>query len=115
DKDAPTVQLSISNGVLAAKATQEVFNEISSREMERINVFHDILRNWVFIAVLSSTVIFREMIIEFMGSFANTTPLNCNRWLCSVLIGVFSMPVAMLVQKLPVSLNQQVESKLKSE
>ena len=50
----------------------QVFNEVSSREMERINVFKGILDNNVFVAVLGSTVIFQIIIVQFLGDFANT-------------------------------------------
>ncbi|XP_057852150.1 calcium-transporting ATPase 10, plasma membrane-type [Cryptomeria japonica] len=113
--DGPNEDLVLNTLIFNSFVFCQVFNEISSREMEKLNVFHDILRNWVFIAVLSSTVVFQVIIIEFLGSLANTTPLSWNQWLGSILIGLFSMPVAMLVKKIPVSLNRQVESKLKFE
>ncbi|MGK3814024.1 cation-translocating P-type ATPase C-terminal domain-containing protein, partial [Enterococcus faecium] len=52
----------------------QVFNEISSREMEKIDVFKGILDNYVFVVVLSCTAFFQIIIIEYLGAFANTTP-----------------------------------------
>ncbi|KAJ8765757.1 hypothetical protein K2173_014879 [Erythroxylum novogranatense] len=72
----------------------QVFNEISSREMERINVFKGILDNNVFIAVLSCTTIFQFVIVEFLGTFANTTPLTLSQWLVSIFIGFLGMPIS---------------------
>lgn len=72
----------------------QVFNEISSREMEKINVFEGILNNYVFVAVLTSTVIFQIIIIECLGTFANTTPLTLTQWFVSVMFGFLGMPVA---------------------
>ena len=40
----------------------QVFNEVSSREMERINVFKGILNNNVFVAVLGSTEVAAEVL-----------------------------------------------------
>ena len=54
----------------------QVFNEISSREMEEIDVFKGILDNYVFVVVIGATVFFQIIIIEFLGTFASTTPLT---------------------------------------
>ncbi|XP_024971084.1 calcium-transporting ATPase 1-like isoform X3 [Cynara cardunculus var. scolymus] len=80
----------------------QVFNEISSREMEKIDVFKGILKNYVFLAVLTCTVIFQIIIIEFLGTFANTSPLSLPQWFASVTIGFISMPIAAAVKMIPV-------------
>ncbi|TKW11047.1 hypothetical protein SEVIR_6G208500v4 [Setaria viridis] len=80
----------------------QVFNEVSSREMERINVFEGILDNNVFAAVLGSTVVFQFIIIQFLGSFANTTPLTFTQWITSIFIGFIGMPIAAAVKMVPV-------------
>ncbi|CAO2207179.1 unnamed protein product [Urochloa humidicola] len=80
----------------------QVFNEVSSREMERINVFEGILDNNVFAAVLGSTVVFQFIIIQFLGSFANTTPLTFMQWIACILIGFIGMPIAVAVKMIPV-------------
>lgn len=83
----------------------QVFNEISSREMEKINVFKGILKNYVFVAVLSCTVLFQIVIIEFLGTFANTTPLTWQQWFVSILFGFLGMPVAAALKLIPVGSN----------
>ncbi|KAK9129675.1 hypothetical protein Sjap_010162 [Stephania japonica] len=80
----------------------QVFNEISSREMEKIDVFEGILKNYVFVAVLSCTVLFQIIIIEFLGTFANTTPLTLGQWFFSIFIGFLGMPIAAAVKMIPV-------------
>ncbi|PAN50995.1 hypothetical protein PAHAL_9G563100 [Panicum hallii] len=80
----------------------QVFNEVSSREMEKINVFEGILNNNVFVAVLGSTVIFQFIIIQFLGDFANTTPLTFNQWIACIFIGFIGMPIAAIVKMIPV-------------
>ncbi|ONM01685.1 Calcium-transporting ATPase 2 plasma membrane-type [Zea mays] len=80
----------------------QVFNEISSREMEKINVLKGMTRNYVFMAVLSSTVIFQFIMVQFLGEFANTTPLTIHQWLASVLLGLAGMPIAAAVKLIPV-------------
>ncbi|MBA0608374.1 hypothetical protein Godav_020604 [Gossypium davidsonii] len=80
----------------------QVFNEISSRNMEEINVFKGILNNYVFVAVLGCTAVFQVIIIEFLGTFASTTPLTCLQWFVSVFIGFLGMPVAAALKTIPV-------------
>ncbi|PON91113.1 P-type ATPase [Trema orientale] len=80
----------------------QVFNEISSREMEKINVFQGILQNYVFVAVLSCTVVFQIIIIEFLGTFASTSPLSLQQWFVSVILGFLGMPVAAALKMIPV-------------
>lgn len=80
----------------------QVFNEINSRDMEKINVVKGIFRNWIFLAIISSTVIFQVIIVEFMGMFADTIPLNWKLWLLSVGIGAVSLVVAVLLKCIPV-------------
>jgi Ca2+-transporting ATPase len=80
----------------------QVFNEVSSREMERINVFQGILDNNVFAMVLGSTVVFQFIIIQCLGSFANTTPLSFTQWMACIAIGFIGMPIAVAVKMVPV-------------
>ncbi|OWM70751.1 hypothetical protein CDL15_Pgr014424 [Punica granatum] len=80
----------------------QVFNEISSREMEKINVFKGILKNYVFVAVLTCTVVFQIIIIEFLGTFANTHPLSLSQWFVSILLGFLGMPIAAGLKMIPV-------------
>lgn len=80
----------------------QAFNEISSREMEKINVLEGILKNYVFVAVLSCTVIFQIIIVEFLGTYANTCPLSLEQWFASIVFGFLSMPIAAAVKLIPV-------------
>ncbi|XP_058180914.1 calcium-transporting ATPase 2, plasma membrane-type-like [Rhododendron vialii] len=81
----------------------QVFNEISSREMEKINVFEGILDNYVFVCVISATVFFQIIIVEYLGAFANTTPLTLAQWFLSILVGFLGMPVAAGLKMIPVN------------
>ncbi|XWS25520.1 hypothetical protein CRYUN_Cryun27aG0075200 [Craigia yunnanensis] len=80
----------------------QVFNEISSREMEKINVLRGLLKNHVFVAVLSSTIIFQIVIVEFLGTFASTCPLTLQQWFVSVCLGFLGMPIAAALKLIPV-------------
>lgn len=80
----------------------QVFNEISSREMEKIDVLEGILDNYVFVLVISCTVFFQIIIIEYLGAFANTTPLTFGQWFFSIFVGFLGMPVAAALKMIPV-------------
>uniref|UniRef100_A0A0D9XNX4 Calcium-transporting ATPase n=1 Tax=Leersia perrieri TaxID=77586 RepID=A0A0D9XNX4_9ORYZ len=80
----------------------QVFNEINSREMQKINVFRGILSNWLFIAIIAVTVAFQVVIIEFLGTFASTVPLNWQHWLVSVGLGSISLIVGVILKCIPV-------------
>lgn len=70
--------------------------------MEEIDVFKGILDNHVFVAVISVTVVFQIIIVEYLGTFANTTPLAPIYWLFSVFVGYLGMPIAAHLKKIPV-------------
>ncbi|PIN06530.1 Calcium transporting ATPase [Handroanthus impetiginosus] len=80
----------------------QVFNEINSRDIEKINIFRGILGNWIFTVIIVSTVVFQVIIVEFLGTFASTVPLNWQLWLLSVLLGAISMPIAVVLKCIPV-------------
>ncbi|KAL0431497.1 UNVERIFIED_CONTAM: Calcium-transporting ATPase 2, plasma membrane-type [Sesamum radiatum] len=79
----------------------QLFNEVNSREMEKVNVLKGILNNYVFVSVLGSTVLFQIIIIEYLGTFANTTPLTLMQWLVCVFIGFLGMPIAVVLKLIP--------------
>ncbi|XP_027178699.1 calcium-transporting ATPase 2, plasma membrane-type [Coffea eugenioides] len=80
----------------------QVFNEVNSREMDKIDVLEGILDNQVFVAVITATVFFQIIIIEYLGTFANTTPLSIVQWFFSILFGFLGMPIAAYLKQIPV-------------
>ena len=70
--------------------------------MEKINVFSGIFDSWLFIAVIACTVAFQAIIVEFLGTFAETVPLSWELWLLSVLLGAISLLVAVVLKCIPV-------------
>ncbi|KAK4478309.1 hypothetical protein RD792_017598 [Penstemon davidsonii] len=100
--DGPDSGLILNTIIFNSFVFCQAFNEISSREMEKINVFKGILNNYVFVSVLSCTVFFQIIIVEFLGTFANTHPLTYQQWLVSVLLGFLGMPIAAAAKMIPV-------------
>ncbi|KAF3580641.1 hypothetical protein DY000_02035810 [Brassica cretica] len=85
----------------------QVFNEVNSREIEKINVFTGMFNSWVFTGVMVVTVVFQVIIVEFLGAFASTVPLTWQHWLLSILIGSLSMIVAVILKCIPVESSRQ--------
>ncbi|XP_052191898.1 calcium-transporting ATPase 4, plasma membrane-type-like isoform X2 [Diospyros lotus] len=82
----------------------QVFNEINSRDMEKINILSGMFSSCIFMFVITSTVAFQVVIVEFLGTFADTVPLNWDLWLISILIGAVSLPVAVVLKCIPVNM-----------
>lgn len=80
----------------------QVFNEINSRDMEKINVITGMFDSWVFMLVMVCTVTFQIIIVELLGTFASTVPLSANLWLASILMGAVSLPVGAVLKYIPV-------------
>ncbi|KAJ0566819.1 putative P-type Ca(2+) transporter [Helianthus annuus] len=80
----------------------QVFNEVNSRDMDKLNVFRGMFSSWIFMAVMVATVVFQVIIVEFLGTFASTVPLDWQLWLLSVVIGLVSMPIAVVLKCIPV-------------
>ncbi|CAI9099828.1 OLC1v1036710C2 [Oldenlandia corymbosa var. corymbosa] len=80
----------------------QVFNEINSRDMEKINVFRGMFSNWIFLGIIVATVGFQVIIVEFLGTFASTVPLSWELWLLSIGIAVVSLPIAVVLKCIPV-------------
>ncbi|GLT92874.1 hypothetical protein SLE2022_106860 [Rubroshorea leprosula] len=85
----------------------QVFNEINSRDMEKINVIRGIFGSWLFIMVMVSTVAFQIVIVEFLGTFAETVPLSTELWLVSILAGAGSLIMAIIVKCIPVGIGKE--------
>ncbi|XWS41778.1 hypothetical protein CRYUN_Cryun17cG0112300 [Craigia yunnanensis] len=100
--DGPDSDLILNTLIFNSFVFCQVFNEISSRNMEEIDVFKGILDNYVFVVVLSCTAVFQIIIIEFLGTFASTTPLTCSQWFLSVFVGFLGMPIAAALKMIPV-------------
>ncbi|CAL5211879.1 unnamed protein product [Lathyrus oleraceus] len=86
----------------------QVFNEVNSRDMEKINVFEGLFSSWIFLIVMAATICFQIIIVEFLGAFAQTVPLSSDLWLISVMVGAVSLPVAVVLKCIPVPVKNYV-------
>lgn len=75
--------------------------------MESINVISGIFGSWLFMMVMVSTVAFQVVIVEFLGTFADTVPLSKGLWLSSILIGAGSLIIAVILKCIPVGTRKE--------
>ncbi|KAL2478339.1 Calcium-transporting ATPase 4 [Forsythia ovata] len=88
----------------------QVFNEINSRDMEKINVFRGMFSSWIFMIVMVSTVAFQIVIVELLGTIADTVPLSLKLWGVSILIGAASLLVAVVLKCIPMTTSKNAEN-----
>jgi len=70
--------------------------------MEEINVIKGLPQNSIFMCILAGTIIFQFILVQYLGDFANTTPLTQLQWLVSILFGLLGMPIAAAIKLIPV-------------
>ncbi|PIN11077.1 Calcium transporting ATPase [Handroanthus impetiginosus] len=102
--NGPNSETTLNTLIFNAFVFCQVFNEINSRDMEKINVFRGMFSSWIFIVVMISTVTFQVIIVEFLGKFADTVPLSPELWVVSILIGAVSLVVGVVLKCIPVSM-----------
>ncbi|CAA3018213.1 calcium-transporting ATPase 11, plasma membrane-type isoform X1 [Olea europaea subsp. europaea] len=88
----------------------QIFNEINSRDMEKINVFRGMFSSRIFMIILVSTVVLQIVIVEFFGTFADTVPLSLELWGISILLGAVSLLVAVILKCIPISTPNYTEN-----
>jgi len=47
-------------------------------------------------------VVFQIIIVEYLGTFANTTPLSLVQWIFCLGVGYMGMPIAVRLKQIPV-------------
>jgi P-type Ca2+ transporter type 2C len=80
----------------------QIFNEFNARSIDqRLNVFKNLGKHYIFQAVLVITVILQALIIQFGGQAFKTYPLNWWQWLVCICLGPLSLVVGVIVRLLP--------------
>ncbi|GJP32641.1 hypothetical protein CLOM_g17250 [Closterium sp. NIES-68] len=91
----------------------QLFNEVNSREMERVNVVQGMEKNGIFLGILLASTAFQVLLVQVLGKFASTVPLTPLQFIACILIASLSLPVAVagkMIQlpKQPVRMLQQM-------
>ncbi|KAL7586630.1 hypothetical protein Lser_V15G38720 [Lactuca serriola] len=76
----------------------QVFNDINSREIDDINVFRGMFSSWIFMCVMILIVVCQVTIVEFLGTFASTMPLDWQLWVLSIVVGLVSMLISVVLK-----------------
>lgn len=51
--------------------------------------------------IIAATIVFQVIIVEFLGTFADTIPLSWELWVLSIGIGALSLGVAVVLKCIP--------------
>eukprot|EP01135_Chromosphaera_perkinsii_P004664 Nk52_evm13s293 gene=Nk52_evmTU13s293 len=80
----------------------QIFNEFNARSIDDSqNVFHNILKNRIFIGIWIGTVFVQAIIVEAGGPVFDTEGLDGPMWATSFLLGAVSLPLGALLRVLP--------------
>eukprot|EP01084_Bolivina_argentea_P047034 86648_1 len=88
----------------------QIFNEINARKVnnER-NVFQGIFTNPIFWLIIIISIAAQIILIELLGEFASTTPLNMQQWAYSIAWGAGIIIWHQIVVTIPVDLNDGIQ------
>ncbi|CAN1256207.1 Putative calcium-transporting ATPase 11, plasma membrane-type, partial [Linum perenne] len=103
--EGPDATITLNTLIFNSFVFCQVFNEINSREIEKINVLKGMFTSWVFLGVMTATVVFQVIIVELLGTFASTVPLSWELWLLSILLGAVSLIIAVILKCIPVGVD----------
>ncbi|WEW55835.1 plasma membrane calcium [Emydomyces testavorans] len=80
----------------------QIFNQYNSRRIDnRLNIFEGLLQNKWFIAI-QLVIIGGQVLIIFVGGHAfSVVPLNGMEWAVSLILGLISIPVAVIIRLIP--------------
>ncbi|TKY62412.1 Calcium-transporting ATPase 12 [Spatholobus suberectus] len=83
----------------------QVFNEVNSRSMEKLNVFEGLHKNHLFLGIVGITVVLQVVMVELLRKFADTERLTWMQWGICIVIAAVSWPIAWFTKLVPVSDN----------
>ena len=80
----------------------QIFNQYNNRRLDnKFNILEGVTRNYFFIGI-QFIIIGAQIMIVFVGGRAfSTVRLNRARWIYSILLGFFSIPIGMLIRLIP--------------
>lgn len=80
----------------------QIFNQYNNRRLDnKLNIFEGVQRNYFFIGVQFIIVAGQIMIIYVGGKAFSTVHLNGSQWAYCLILGLLSIPVAMLLRLIP--------------
>ncbi len=80
----------------------QLWNQFNARKINgEMNIFKNLFSNHMFMTIWFITIFVQVIVVEFAGSFADTTGLNYREWLISIAIGFLAFPTGFIVRLLP--------------
>ena len=80
----------------------QIFNMLNARQLGRkLNVFAGFWRNYYFLAIFAIMVGGQALIVNVGGSAFQVTRIGGNLWGISIIIGLISLPIGVLVRLIP--------------
>ena len=80
----------------------QIFNQYNNRRLDnKMNIFEGVHRNWFFIGIQFIIVGCQILIVMVGGRAFSVRSLNGAQWGYSIIIGLFSIPVAMILRMIP--------------
>jgi P-type Ca2+ transporter type 2C len=82
----------------------QFFNLFNSRILfsDRLNPFYDLAESGTFLGVAFFILGFQVLLVNFAGEFMKIEPLSGTQWLVTIIIGVVTIPLAMITRFIPV-------------
>ncbi|KAJ9052459.1 plasma membrane calcium [Entomophthora muscae] len=83
----------------------QIFNQLNCRRIDSgLNIFQGITRNYYFLVIFFLVIILQIVIVNFGGYVFETAPLDYMQWAISVLIGLLSLPIGVVIRLIPIDL-----------
>lgn len=80
----------------------QIFNAFNNRRLDnRFNIFEGVWRNYLFILMLTIMMGGQVLIVFVGGDALSTVPLNGAQWAYSIVLGVISLPIAVILRLVP--------------
>lgn len=76
----------------------QIFNEFNARQPSRLNIFHGLLNNKLFLGVVAATLVLQILMVELLGMFASTTRLDWQYWLVCLGLAFLSWPLSFVIK-----------------
>lgn len=98
DKEHNQLQTAIFNTFV----WMQIFNQYNSRRLDnKLNIFEGILHNRFFIAIQLVIAAGQIIIVELGGKAFSTQRLDGKQWAYSLVLGLLSLPIAVLIRCIP--------------
>lgn len=80
----------------------QIFNEINCRRIDsKLNVFHNITKNKFFLCIFFLCVGLQAVIVNVGGAAFQVTPLRGVDWAISIVVGLLSLPIGVVIRLIP--------------